>query len=175
MGISQELTLERATPNQSSLLSNLLELYIHDLSDIFSMKIGADGRFGYDKLPHYWSEPETHFAYLIRDCGEVAGFALVTRGSPAGDSPDHLDLAEFFVLRSYRRRGVGRRAAFALWDSLPGRWIVRVSVMNVAALPFWEGVVREYTRGAYSETTHPGKTHMFRVFAFCSREATSTV
>jgi predicted acetyltransferase len=163
---SQEVTLEIATKNVSSLLSNLLELYVHDLSEIFPIKVGADGRFGYDKLPLYWSEPDTHFAYLIRLEAEVAGFALVTRGSPATDDPNDLDMSEFFVLRSYRRSGVGRRAAFLVWDRLPGRWVVRVSEMNHAGLVFWKGAIREYTQGAWHETKHPGKSHMFRVFSF---------
>jgi predicted acetyltransferase len=166
MVIVPEVTLEKAAIDASSQLANLLELYMHDLSETFPIKVGADGRFGYDKLPLYWSQPETHFAYLIRSKAGVAGFALVTRGSPVTDDPDDLDLSEFFVLRSYRRGGVGRRAALLLWDRLPGRWVVRVSEMNRAGLAFWEGAVREYTHGAWQEKAHPGKSHMFRVFLF---------
>ena len=57
----------------------------------------------------------------------MAGFSFVTRGSPASDDPETLDVAEFFVLRGWRRSGVGRRAAPLLWDRLPGPWTVRVS------------------------------------------------
>ena len=170
MSASPDITLEAATADASSLLSNLLELYMHDLSEIFPIKVGADGRFGYDKLALYWSEPVTHFAYLIRSNSDVAGFALVTRGSPATDDSNDLDVSEFFILRSYRRSGIGRHAAFRLWDSLPGRWVVRVSEMNRAGLAFWEGAIREYTQGAWREKMHPGKTHMFRVFSFTSEK-----
>ena len=94
---------------------------------------------------------------------------LATRGSPATDNPDDLDLAEFFVLRrSYRGCGVGHRAAFLLWDRLRGRWVVRVSEMNRGALPFWERTIREYTGGVFCEKEHRGKSHMFRVFSFSS-------
>ncbi len=168
MDSAPEVTLTAANSRDAPLLSNLLELYVHDLSDIFSVKIGADGRFGYEKLPLYWSEPDTHFAYLIRHKGEIAGFALVTQGSAATDDPDDFDVAEFFVLRAHRRCGVGRRAAFLLWNRLPGRWVVRVSEMNRGALPFWEGVLREYTQNAYSTKPHPGKSHLFRAFSFTS-------
>ncbi len=166
MDNASEVTLAAANSCDAPLLSNLLELYVHDLSNIFSIKIGADGRFGYEKLPLYWSAPDTHFAYLIRHEDEVAGFALVTRGSPATDDPDDFDVAEFFVLRAHRRCGVGRRAAFLLWDRRPGRWVVRVSEVNRGALRFWEEAIREYTRGAYRQTLHPGTSHMFRVFSF---------
>src|SRR6185369_10362436 len=121
------VTLELATERDATLLANLLELYIHDLSEVFPVELGVDGRFGYGNLSLYWSTPDTHFAFLIRLNSRIAGFALVTRGSPATVDSQDLDLAEFFVLRSHRRSGIGRIAAFLLFDHLPGHWIVRVS------------------------------------------------
>jgi predicted acetyltransferase len=104
------VTLDPAASRDVTLLENLLELYLHDLSEAFpAIEIDANGRVGYDKLALYWSEPERRFPFLIRADGRVAGFVLVTRGSPASDDPDVLDVAEFFVLRRYRRSGVGRR------------------------------------------------------------------
>lgn len=124
-----EVVLEAAVAQDAALLSNLLELYLHDLSEAFpSIELGADGRFGYEKLPLYWSEPERRFPFLIRYGGFVVGFVLATRGSPASDDPAVYDVAELFVLRRHRRSGVGRRAAFLLWDRLPGRWIAEVSL-----------------------------------------------
>ena len=165
------VTLEVATPDRAPLLSNLLELYVHDMSEIFPLELGADGLFGYDRLPLYWSDPEKRFAFLIRCGARVAGFVLVTRGSPVTEDPDDLDVAEFFVLRGFRRHGVGRRAALLLWDRIPGRWIVRVSEGNRAGLPFWHAIVDEYTRGKFSETRHPSGTHGTRVFSFTSADA----
>jgi predicted acetyltransferase len=137
MTVPQVISLDVATRSDSLLMSNLLELYIHDLSDVFpNIELGADGRFGYEKLPLYWSEPERRFAFLIRCDGRVAGLVLATRGSPAVEDPDVLDVAEFFVLRRHRRSGIGRLAAFLLWHALPGKWTVRVSEGNPAALAF---------------------------------------
>jgi predicted acetyltransferase len=107
-----EVALEVATPRDASVLSNLLELYAYDLSEIFPLELQPDGRFDYEQLPLYWSEPDRRFPFLIRCDARLAGFALVTRGSPASDDPADFDVAEFFVLRRYRRRGVGRQAAF---------------------------------------------------------------
>lgn len=173
LGTARAVTLERATPAAAPLLSNLLELYMHDLSDIFPIELGPEGRFGYDKLPLYWSEPHGRHAFLIRCGAEIAGFALVTRGSPATDDPSDLDVAEFFVLRSHRRAGVGRQAARALWDALPGHWVVRVSEANRAGLPFWRAAVRAYVDEAFAEDTRAGQPHGWRVFTFYSRNARS--
>jgi len=170
---SQEVALDVATPRDAVVLSNLLELYIHDLSETFPVELGADGRFGYEKLPLYWSEPERRFPFLIRCGTRVIGFALVTRGSPASDDPDAFDVAEFFVVRRHRRSGAGRRAAFLLWNRLPGSWIVRVSEGNRSGRPFWASVIAEYTSGAVTETTRPGSPHPWRVFSFNSPPGTS--
>ena len=165
---SEAVSLERATPDQASLLANLLELYIHDLSAVFPVELGPDGRFGYAKLPLYWTEPDRRHPFLIRCGTRVAGFALVTRGSPASDDPQVFDVAEFFVLRAFRGAGVGRQAACALWDTLPGRWVVRVSEANRAGLHFWSGIIQSYTSGDFVESRRDGPPHGWRIFTFDS-------
>jgi predicted acetyltransferase len=164
-----KVVLDPAALHESALLANLLELYIHDLSPAFSaIRLGADGRFGYERLPLYWSDPD-RFPFLIRYGVEVAGFVLVMRGSPASNDPGVFDVAEFFVLRGYRRLGVGRQAAFLVWDRLPGRWTVRVAEGNKGAVPFWARVIAEYTNGAATETTRSGSPDGWRAFSFASR------
>lgn len=174
MPVSEAVSLERATPDMAPLLRNLLELYVHDLSEIFPVELGPDGRFGYARLPLYWTEPAVRHAFLIKCGSRVAGFALATRGSPASDDPTDLDVAEFFVLRAYRRAGVGRQAAFALWDSLPGQWVVRVSEANRAGLPFWRDAIRSYTSGVFGESARPGSPAGWRIFTFASTAQRST-
>ncbi|MEO6026431.1 MAG: hypothetical protein ABIR79_06150, partial [Candidatus Binatia bacterium] len=61
---ANDVALLAATPGDAPVLSNMLELYQHDLSAIFPIELGADGRYGYDRLPLYWSEPDIRFAYL---------------------------------------------------------------------------------------------------------------
>jgi hypothetical protein len=51
---SEAVRLQRATPDMAPVLGNLLELYVHDLSEVFPIELGPEGRFGYDKLPLYW-------------------------------------------------------------------------------------------------------------------------
>ncbi len=169
MSETGEVTLEAATPEMAPLLANLLELYTHDLSDVFSLEIGPDGRFGYERLPLYWSEPATRRPYLVRHDGRVAGFVLVTVGSPVTGNPAALDVTEFFVLRAHRRAGVGRAAAFRLWDETPGSWVVRVVEDNPAGVAFWAAVVAGYTSGTFTETRRGINGRDWRVFAFASR------
>lgn len=90
---SEAVTLQRATRDAAPLLQNLLELYLHDMSEFFPVEPGPDGRFGYEKLELYWTQPAVRQAFLIQRGGRVAGFALATRGSPASDDPAVLGFA----------------------------------------------------------------------------------
>jgi predicted acetyltransferase len=163
-------TLEPIAARDARVLANLFELYLHDMSETFpQLVLGADGRFGYAHLPAYFAEPERRFPLWIRRGGELAGFALAMRGSPATDDPAHLDVAEFFVLRRYRRTGVGRDAAFALFDRIRGHWVVRVSTGNPRGSAFWPGVVADYSGGAFTSREGPGNPHPQRVLELESR------
>jgi predicted acetyltransferase len=166
-GETLAVSIELASEAERPLLANLLELYIHDLSEVFaSVQLGSDGRFGYPRLASYWSEPSARFPFLIRKRGKVVGFVLAQRGSPMSDDPEVFDVAEFFVLRGERRSGVGARAAALLWDRLPGPWIVRVSEANQSGLPFWTRVVQSYAGNAATQTRRHGEPHGWCVFAF---------
>src|SRR5439155_14301217 len=158
------VSLDDATPADAALLGDLLELYADELSAVFPDVVrGPDGRYGYPRLPLYWSEPDRRFAFLIRADGQVAGFALATRGSPMTEDPAVLDVAEFYVLPRYRRVGVGRGAALLLWRRLPGTWTVRVAEGNRAALVFWGGMLA--SAGA-TVTVRPSGRISWRVYTF---------
>jgi predicted acetyltransferase len=170
-----DVVVDVATSHDAPIISNLLQLYAHDLSEAFGLELGADGRFSYQKLPLYWSEPESHFAFVIRCGNQIVGFALITRGSPASEDPDDFDVAEFFVVRRHRRSGVGRRAAFLLWNRFPVRWIVRVSERNPGGYRFWARVIADYAGANVVETTRPGTPHAWSVFSFNSVNRTAAV
>lgn len=169
-GSSGDVRLRVATAADATLLGNLLELYIHELSDVFpGLRIGADGRFGYPKLPSFF-ETEGRFPFLIERDGRLAGFALVTRGSPISDDPTVFDVAEFFVLRGERAGGVGRRAAELLWHRFPGPWTVRAAEANRGAVAFWSAVVLGFGDGTSVEVRRAGdhRGMGWRIFTFRS-------
>jgi predicted acetyltransferase len=158
----------RATREQEPVLANLLELYVHDFSEFLELKPGPDGRFGYKNLPLYWIEPERHPFLITVNC-ELAGFALVKRGSQISNDDSVWDMAEFFVLRGYRRHGIGTKAAYEIWRSSPGRWEVRVMEVNSAAHGFWECAVGEFTGEPVSSVRVEKDGECWRLFSFESR------
>ncbi len=137
------IELVPATPDQQPILANLLELYIHDFSEIHHVELGPDGRFGYKNLPLYWLEPHRH-PFLIRLNDKLAGLILIKRGSEISGDETVWDMAEFFILRGYRRRGVGTEIAHEVWKRFPGQWEIRVMESNHAASHFWQHAITEF-------------------------------
>ena len=124
----------------------MLELYAHDFSEFHHLELGADGRFGHQPLPLYWSDPGRH-PFLILVDGRLAGLALVKRGSEFSDRETVWDVAEFFVVRAYRRQGIGLKTAHELWRKFPGPWEVRVMQSNRTALDFWQRAITTFNNG----------------------------
>ena len=89
-----QIELIEAAPSDESRLANLMELYVHDFSEILETAPGDDGRFGY-RLSKYWTDSD-RFPFLIRADGSLAGFALIGRGSEVTGDPEVMDVAEFF-------------------------------------------------------------------------------
>ena len=75
--------IKPATLEELPVLSNLFQLYIHDFTDFIERPLGSDGRFDYNPLPPYWTEPD-HFPFIVLSDGKLSGFALVkkARSSP---------------------------------------------------------------------------------------------
>jgi predicted acetyltransferase len=165
----KDIRLQLATRAEETPLANLLELYLHDMSEAFPIRISEQGRFGYAWLPTYWAEPDLRFPYLIWSDQGLMGFVLTTIGSPVSDDPQALDVAEFFVLRRFRRSRVGSTAIKMLWDQRPGHWVVRVSEGNAGGGGFWPMVVREYTDGDFIERQVPGRHYPWRIYELHSR------
>ena len=129
-----------ASQEQEPILANLLELYIHDFSEFIPVDLGADGRFGYPNLPLYWTDPDRH-PFLIRVDGQWAGFVLIVNTKAGSRDRQLWDMAEFFILRGFRRRGIGRIVAHEVWQRYPGPWQVRVMDANAGACSFWERAI----------------------------------
>jgi predicted acetyltransferase len=139
------LEIQRASVSDKYILRNLMELCLHDFSEYENSDVDEHGLFGYPYLDHYWTEPERH-PFLIKVMGKLAGFVLVWEI----DSETH-SVAEFFVMRKYRRQGIGRQAAFLIFDMFPGPWNVCQEKANLPAQAFWREVIHEYTQGNYVE------------------------
>lgn len=148
-----ELTvrIQKASLEQKRAFERLVQLYLYDFSEMQSIDLNPDGLYEYEYLDSYWSESD-RFPFLIYVDGCIAGFVLVNSYTVLERDVEARSIAEFFVVRKYRRRGIGKEAAFHIFDMFPGKWEVREIQPNVPAQRFWRKVIGEYTNGHFRET-----------------------
>ncbi len=151
-----KIEVVEAKREDEPVMRNLMQLYQYDFSEIYGPEsneydVNAHGLYDEFYLDLYWIEPG-RYPFLVKVDGHWAGLALVRRHSVLGrDEAETFDMAEFFVMRKYRRRGIGQYVARWLFDRFAGRWEVAEVAPNTAAQAFWRRVIGEYTGGRYEE------------------------
>ncbi len=139
----QSISLQPISRDEAPTLRNLFELYAHDFSETVPLELRPSGRFEVPVSDRWWDDAD-HFPFFIRDEERLCGFALARRGSRITIATDVMDVAEFFVIRGARGKGLGAAAAHALFAAFPGRWEVRVRQTNPLANRFWARVAQTW-------------------------------
>jgi predicted acetyltransferase len=146
--------------------------YLTDLAPESTGIFPALGEVGHrepDQLLRWFADRTAQVLTILYDDSPV-GFAMVRRRSPptagsgavleavsamAGSmaelSTPEFSMAEFFIARPWRRRGIGAQAVRLLFDRFAGQWLITEYQLNHAAVKFWRGVVATYTRGQFQE------------------------
>lgn len=148
-----ELRDARRSALDGEWLTNVYPFYLHDLSEFDDgyYRLDDRGRWEPDHLPS-WLEEDTDQPLIILESGLRVGCALVNQApSPHVAAGMDFRLAEFFVLRKHRRRGIGRSAVLELLDHFGGKWEISELVRNTPAITFWRRVIAEYSDGRYDE------------------------
>ena len=116
-----------------------------------------------DEFLAAWFNDSSAHPFVILSDGARAGFALVARPPAFPRRTADYRMAEFFVIGSARRRGVGAGAAALLFSRFSGEWEVVEDEYNRAALGFWRRVIGRHTQGRYTESRAAGEVcHRFR-------------
>jgi predicted acetyltransferase len=150
------IKIEKASIEQKIVLKNLLELYKYDFSEYDPEDVNEQGEYGYKYFDNYWTEPE-RFPFLITVDEKYAGFALVRKINQDNINREfYYSMAEFFVMKKYRKSDVGRQTAFFLFDLFPGKWEVAQIKENIPAQKFWIKIISDYTNDDYTEV-HKGE------------------
>ncbi|MGI9252677.1 MAG: GNAT family N-acetyltransferase [Thermomicrobiales bacterium] len=146
-------TLELVRPDELDLMRRLFELYLYDFSEMEHADVDRNGWFLPDPeryVARFWLDSWRQ-AFLLRVAGKPAGFVLVEDRSPLPDSGHRRFISAFFIMRAYRRRGLGEAMALATFRHWPGEWQVLQIRANPEAQRFWRRVIDEATGGAYLE------------------------
>jgi predicted acetyltransferase len=118
--------------------------------------VGEFGDRQPDMLARWFADDTSHPLVILKQDLPV-GFALVSR--PPLNLRHQLDyrMAEFYVMKAARRRGVGHDAACLIFRRFAGRWEVLEYQRNEGAVAFWRAVVSDFAQGRYRESVSNGE------------------
>ncbi len=145
--ISQSTEIVTVKFEQKETLANLMQFYLYDSSEYNDDEVDSSGKMDLGEyFDAYWLEPE-RYPFFIKHADKLVGFALIRQLNQ-----DQHSVAEFFVMKKYRRLGIGKRAAFLLFDMFQSEWHIAQEHNNLAAQTFWKSIVKEYTNNNFQET-----------------------
>jgi predicted acetyltransferase len=167
----------RSGRNDRRWIEGVYRDYLNDLAPEATGLFPALGEVGHREpdLLARWFADRTAQVLTILYNEEPVGFAMVHRrpaGLAAAPAPApqptpvsanpgaaEFSMAEFFIARAWRRRGIGSQAVRLLFDRFDGQWLISEHVRNTTAVKFWRRVVAAYTRGQYQERIVDGEVH----------------
>ncbi len=158
------IELVPASAEQLPLISNLYQFYAYESSDWEQEDVEIDGRF-YVHQPHlqrYWQD-EGWSAQLILVDGFIAGFLLLEACDQQGEAT--MEFADLFVLRKYRRLGIGR-AVFQQVVSDGRTWLTCCYAQDELASAFCKQVLSELPQNVKELDPAPDEPGLRR-FVLC--------
>ncbi len=157
MQMAIDFKLIKAEVEHKNIIANLMQFYMYDFSEFTKNDVEEDGLYsGYHNLEDYWKEADNKYAYVIKKDEKYVGFALVKFNKSS--ERNYYSIAEFFILKKYRREGIGKEAAIRIFNLHKGEWQVHQIENNKPAQVFWSKIINEYTGGQCKEHTKNGKS-----------------
>ena len=165
-----QVKLKPATLADYPCMQNLADYYAYDIAEYLGWPQAKDGthRIGID-FKKYW-ETQDCFPYLIQYLSEWAGFVIVDKN--VHNLENDFNMAQFFILRQFKAKGLGRHLAYHCFDHFKGKWEVYALCGNEGAYRFWRRIIQDYTQGKFKESTRQVGKVLRNYFEFTSREKT---
>lgn len=137
-----------------TIIQNMGRFYVYDMSEYMGNEAGweipADGLYECIDFKKYWLDSNA-FPYLIRYDKELAGFAIIDK--KGSDNQIDFNMAQFFILRKFKGKSVGKQVAYQCFNKHQGVWEVMVLPGNTGAYHFWKKVIMQYTQNNFKEYT----------------------
>lgn len=166
-----QLVVTPALPEEYTLLDRLVQFYLYDISVCAGADLDSAGVFADPALESFWAT-NGHTALLLRLGLTIVGFAFVGNSSQVQTAFGGHCCDALFVLRRYRRRGLGQAAAHTIFTDFPGEWEIAAPANNPPAQSFWRAVIDRFTQGQYSERWLQTATFRGNIQSFVATGAT---
>ena len=124
--------LIQASRKYEHVIKNLMQFYIYDFSEFVKYDVEEDGLFApYSHLKDYWEDEKHKFPYIIQKDEKYVGFVLVR--FIESKERNYFAIAEFFIMKKYRREGIGKAVAEEIFNLHKGQWEVYQKESNKPA------------------------------------------
>jgi ribosomal-protein-alanine N-acetyltransferase len=149
-----QLQFMPATMKEYPILQNMGRFYVYDMSEFMGddpdWQIPHDGLYECIDFKKYWQTDDT-YPFLICYKEEFVGFVIVDQKGSNTDIA--YNMAQFFILRKFKHKGIGRYVACECFKRFSGVWEVMVMPSNRGAFHFWHAVIKAYTHDHFTEYT----------------------
>ena len=140
----ESIKIEKVDYENKQVLKNIYQYYLHDLSAYNDEDIDGEGLYDVNFLDLFW-EKEGLSAFFIEINEQILGFILLQSGKYAPPSGEDYYVSEFFILKKYRRKGVGRKAVETLFGMFSGNYLLAQMPNNNPAIKFWKSIYLQLT------------------------------
>jgi len=162
-----------ASLSDYSAIQNMARFYVYDMSEYMGSEPGweipEDGLYECIDFKKYWESDSTASPFLIKYKDELAGFVILDK--KGSDDKVDFNMAQFFILRKFKKKGLGKFVAQSFFEKFKGLWEVNVMLENHGAYEFWKKIIADYAQGDFTEERkrikHLGNTEK-NIFRFSS-------
>ena len=135
---------------EKEILNNLMKFYQYDFTEFGGDEVNKQGTFDYPYFELYWQESNRD-PYLIKYKENIAGFCFVNDVSLTG-AKNCKSIAEFFILRYLRHKGIASAAAKGIISLYPScLWEISQTYKNIYAQKFWLQFVSSFSNDNFKK------------------------
>lgn len=142
------VSFEKVTNRNKQAFKNLWQFFGYDFSELNKMDINQEGEYTLPEDLEEYIESNQYCSYIVKVNGMIGGLAVIKFIEDEGINY----FRHFFIMRKFRRMGIGKEAVYKIFRLYSGRWRVSQFDYNIPAITFWRTVIEEYTDGHYNET-----------------------
>lgn len=144
---SMDIFMEEVLSSEENILLNMFEFYDYEFSPLLDFEVNNEGLFRKAPISRYLTNG-SYTAYFIKSHDTLLGFVIVKKSS----CKPLFEIEQFFILKKYNGRGIGKLAAFKTFDRYRGYWKVTIIEKNYSARSFWKKVIKEYSDDSHNES-----------------------
>lgn len=143
-----DVILCNVNKDEKEILFRLLQYSLFEESENDLNEMNEKAFFEYDYFDRYFVDKDRQ-AYFIREqvTNKLLGFVMVNEYVQLCDNGH--SIAEFLVIPKYRRKGIGKKIAFQVFDKYLGNWEVKPSYNSQKAYLFWKKTIGDYSGNNY--------------------------